>query len=77
MKFAFFIKIRLIFNKFYFFSVCLSTNILHISGVHISESKTCCNVMPSVHYFYVKANMLAYFQICISVSLRACYEMCS
>ena len=38
----------------------------HISGVDISESKRCYDVIPSVHYFYVKTKMLADFQICIS-----------
>ena len=36
--------------------------------MHISESKRCYNVIPSVYYFYVKTKMLADFQICISVS---------
>ena len=39
-----------------------------ISGVHISESKRCYNVVIHlVHYFYAKAEMLTDFQICISV----------
>ena len=33
--------------------------------MHISQSKRCHNVIPSVHYFY------AYFQIYISASLRS------
>ena len=39
----------------------MQTNILHISGKHISESK---------RYFYVKTEMLADFQICISIPLN-------
>ena len=50
-------------------------NILHISGAHISESKRCYNVIPSVHYFYVKTNMLADFQIWISVPLSFSEEV--
>ena len=45
-------------------------NILHISGVDISDSKRCYNVIPSVHYFYRKTNMFADFQIYISVPLN-------
>ena len=37
--------------------------------MHISESKRFYNVTPSVHYFYVKTQMLADFQICISAPL--------
>ena len=43
----------------------------YLSGVHISKSKRRYNLIPSVHYFYVKTKMLAEFQICISVPLRA------
>ena len=35
----------------------------------ILESKTCYNVIPSVYYFYIKTNVLADFQICISAPL--------
>ena len=69
MKFAFLLKIWLIFNMFYYFGMFV-TNILHISGASISESKEYCKVIPSVHYFYVKIKMLADFQICISVHLN-------
>ena len=41
----------------------------HILGMYISKSKTCYNVIPSVHYFYVKTSMLPGFQICISAPL--------
>ena len=51
-------------------SLCLQTNILRISGVDISESKRCYDVIPSIRYFYIKTNILADFQICISVPLR-------
>ena len=44
-------------------------NILHILGVHISEIKKCYNVIPSVHYFCIETEMLADFQIYISVPL--------
>ena len=44
-------------------------NFFKYVGVHISESKRCYNVIPSVHYFHVKTEMLADFQICISVPL--------
>ena len=37
--------------------------------MHISESKRCYNVLPLVHYFYVKTKILADFQIFISVPL--------
>ena len=36
----------------------------------ISESKRCYNVIPSVHYFYIKTNKLADFQICTDVPLK-------
>ena len=72
-KFAFFLKIRLIFNIFYCFRMFVNKH-LHISGMHISKSKRCYNVIPSVHYFYVKTELLAVFQICISVPLRAVFE---
>ena len=39
--------------------------------MHISESKRCYNVIPSVHYFYVNTKMSVDFQICISVSFLA------
>ena len=41
-----------------------------MSGVHISESKRCYNVIPSVHYFYVKTKILTDFQICTTVPLN-------
>ena len=41
-----------------------------MSGVHISENKRRYNVIPSVHWFYVKTKMSADFQICIIVPLR-------
>ena len=44
---------------------------LHSSGEHISESKQCYNIIPSVHYIYVKTEILVEFQICISVPLTA------
>ena len=44
-------------------------NILHILDVHISVIKKCYNVIPSVHYFCIETEMLADFQICISVPL--------
>ena len=37
-----------------------------------SESKRCYNKIFSVHYFYAKTNMLADFQICVSVPLKLC-----
>ena len=46
----------------------------YLGRVHISESKRCYSVIPSVHYFYVKMKMLADFQICISVPLIAPLE---
>ena len=42
---------------------------LHISGMHISKSKMCYYKISSVHYFYVKTELIADFQICISVPL--------
>ena len=65
----FYLKRRLILTYF-IVSVCLWTNILHILGVHILESKRFYNVIPSVHYFHVKTKMVADFQICISVPLN-------
>ena len=56
---------------------------MHISGVHTSESKRCYNVIPSVHYFYVKKKMVTDFEICISVPstvskcMGKCYQMSS
>ena len=41
--------------------------------MHISESKRCYNVIPSVHYFYAKTKILADFQICVSVPLKFVY----
>ena len=38
--------------------------------MHISSSKRCYNVIPWVHYFYVKMKMSADFKICISVPLK-------
>ena len=48
----------------------MQTNILHISRMDISESKRHYNVIPSPYYFYIKTNMLADFQFCISVPLN-------
>ena len=36
----------------------------------ITESKRYFNVIPLVHYFYVKTNVLEDFKICISVPLN-------
>ena len=66
-RIAFFLKIRLIFNIFYCFRMFV--NILHILDVHISAIKKCYNMIPSVHYFCIETEMLADFQICISVPL--------
>ena len=38
--------------------------------VHISESKRCYNVIPSVHYFDEKTKILKDFQTWISVPLN-------
>ena len=45
-----------------------------ISRVHISKSKTCCNIKSSAYHFHVKTKILIDFQICINVPLsyRAC-----
>ena len=59
MKFAFFLKISLLFNIFYCLGMFVSKE---------SKSKSCYYVIPSVH-FYVKTEMLADFQIRISVLL--------
>ena len=53
---------------FYCFGMFVSKYFTYLS-VDISESKRCYNVISSVHYFYIKTNMLADFQICISVPL--------
>ena len=69
MNSAFFLKIRLIFNIFYCFRMFVNKHFTY-SGVHISQSKRCYNVIPSVHYFLVKTKLLTDFQICISIPLK-------
>ena len=83
MKFAFFLKIRLLFNIFYCFCMFvnkhfiylsknvreLSSLIFLISGTFISKSKRCYNGKPSTYYFYVKTKVPVDFHICISVPL--------
>ena len=41
----------------------------HISRAHISKRRMYFNVKSLAYYFHVKANILADFQICISVPL--------
>ena len=48
--------------------MCVNKHFTHLGSAYL-KSKRCYNVIPSVHYFYVKANMLADFQIWISVPL--------
>ena len=55
-----------------FLNVC-KTNILYILRAHISRN----NVKCSKFYFYMKANTLADFQICISVPLTICAARCA
>ena len=38
-------------------------------NAHISKSERCFNVKSSTYYFLMKTNILADFQICISISL--------
>ena len=53
-----------------FLNVCTQT--FNISHVRISQNvKRCFHVKSSTYYFHVKTKMLAYFQICISVSLHS------
>ena len=44
-------------------------NFSHISLVHISKSKRCFHMKSLTYYFHMKTNILADFQICISVPL--------
>ena len=60
VKFVKFLKSRLFF--FFFFS--------HISRGHISKSKRYFNVKSSTYCFHMKTEILADFQICISVPFR-------
>ena len=42
----------------------------YLRRAYLRKQKVLNNVIPSVHYFYVKTKMLADFQICINVPLR-------
>ena len=49
----------------------LFTNFSHIERAHIfSKSKRCFNVKSPTYCFHMKTEILADFQICISVPLR-------
>ena len=38
-------------------------------SAHVSKSKGCFNAKSLTYYFYMKTNILADFQICISIPL--------
>ena len=66
VKFINFLKSRLIFNMFY----CFWMFVNKISRAHFSKCKRCFNVKSSTYYYFlVKTNILADFQVCISVPL--------
>ena len=69
VKFANFLKIRLIFNIYCF--LMFINNFSHISRVRISKNKKCFNVKSLTYYFHKKTKILAYFQICISALLTS------
>ena len=66
-----FLKIRLIFNVFYCFRMFVNKHFTILGRECISQK--CYDVIPSVHYFYVKTKMLVDFQIWISLSLKRFY----
>ena len=68
MKFANFLKIRLIFNICYCFWMFVN-KLFTYPRVHISKNKRCFNMKSSTYYFYMKTKILADFQICDSVPL--------
>ena len=57
----FFKNNRLIFNIFYCFHMFMSKHFTQL-GRTISKSKRYDNVIPWVHYFYVKAKILTDFR---------------
>ena len=60
-----------------FRNACKQTfHIYHIYYfAHISKSKRCFNVKSPTYYFHIKANTMADFQICISVTLKMVTNM--
>ena len=62
--FAFFILIIL---KLFALEVCKFFKLFTYLSADISKSKRCFNVKTSANYFHMTANILADFQICISV----------
>ena len=65
MKFVFSLKKLDTFLTYFIVSVCLWTNISHISSVHIANIKRCYFMKPSAYYFYVKTKISAKFHICV------------
>ena len=68
VKFANFLKSRLIFNIQLFLNACIQ--IFHISHFSHIKSKYCFNEKSSTYYFHMKTEILAGFQICNSVPLN-------
>ena len=69
MKFVNFLKSRLIFSIFYCFWMFVNKPFTYIMYACI-KSKRCFNVKSSTYHFYTKKEILADFQICISVPLK-------
>ena len=71
LKFVNVFKSRLLFNILLFLYVCKKT--FHKFHVRISQKENrCFNVKSSAYYFHMKTNILADFQICISVTFKVC-----
>ena len=69
-EFVFFLKSRLIFKRFYCFSMFVNKHFTN-TGSYISKCKQCQNEKPSAYYFNVKTKISLDFHICISVPLIA------
>ena len=67
VKFAFFLKSRLIFNIFYCF--CMFANILQTLRVYNSRISKIRDAKLSGYCFYMNTNVWENFQTCISVPL--------
>ena len=68
VKFVDFIKSRLIFNIFYCFGMFVNKFFTYLTCAYL-KSKRRFNVKSSAYYFQMKTNILADFQIRISVPL--------
>ena len=76
-----FLKKRLIFNIFYCFWMFVNKLFTraNFSCAHISKTKRCFNMKPSIYHFHMKTKILADLQICISVPLKHLlpFEICA